>query len=200
MTQPSDNNIDPARAHLRASTRRHTPRIACGLFVMGAILVASLPGCIGYHVGANSLYTPQVRTIHIPIFQSDSFRRHLGERLTEAVVREVELKTPYKVVPRERADTVLSGRIVSDSKTVIAENRYDDPRDLDIGMRVLVSWSNRAGEPIHQGQMITLPQQLWDVTTTTHLTPEVGQSLTTAQQQAIGRIAEQIVSMMEIPW
>lgn len=164
------------------------------------MFLLSLNGCAGYQVGMQSLYTPQVRTIHIPVFQSDSYRRYLGERLTEAVVREVELKTPYKVVPRERADTVLSGRIVRDTKSIVAENRYDDPRNLDISMQVLVSWTNRGGEPIHAGQQIAMPQPLWDVTATSHLTPEVGQSLTTAQQQAINRMAEQIVSMMEIPW
>lgn len=169
--------------------------------LLGLILVvSSVSGCAGYRIGTHSLYTPQVRTVHVPIFQSESFRPHLGERLTEAVVKEIELKTPYKVVPRERADTILSGRLVEDTKSVVAENRYDDVRDLDIGMRVLVNWTNRAGEPIHGGQMIALPQQLWDVSATSHLTPEVGQSLTTAQQHAINRLAEQIVSMMEIPW
>lgn len=168
--------------------------------LLAAALCLSVSGCAGYQVGTRSLYTPQVRTVHVPIFQSDSLRRYLGERLTEAVVKEIELRTPYKVVPRERADTVLSGRIVEDRKEVVAENRYDDPRDLNIGMQVLVNWTNRAGDPIHGGQMLTLPQQLWDVSATSHLTPEVGQSLTTAQQQTISRLAEQIVSMMEVPW
>lgn len=170
------------------------------LVLLAAALCLSVSGCAGYQVGTRSLYTPQVRTVHVPIFQSDSLRRYLGERLTEAVVKEIELRTPYKVVPRERADTVLSGRIVEDRKEVVAENRYDDPRDLNIGMQVLVNWTNRAGDPIHGGQMLTLPQQLWDVSATSHLTPEVGQSLTTAQQQTISRLAEQIVSMMEVPW
>jgi len=159
-----------------------------------------LPGCIGYHLGNQSLYTPQVRTVHVPVFQSDSFRRNLGERLTEAVIKEIELKTPYKVVPRERADTVLSGRLVGESKDVIVESRFDDPRNYDIQMSVLVNWTNRAGEPIHQSQTLMVPDQVWEVSATSALTPEVGQSLTVAQQQAIQRLAEQIVSMMEAPW
>src|SRR6476660_2725748 len=60
--------------------------------------VAFLTGCAGYQLGQRSLYRPDICTVHIPVIQSDSFRRYLGERLTEAVVKEVELRTPYKVV------------------------------------------------------------------------------------------------------
>ncbi|HEY6562999.1 MAG TPA: hypothetical protein VIY86_00755, partial [Pirellulaceae bacterium] len=54
-------------------------------------------GCAGYYLGSPTLYRPDIATIQIPIFESDSYRRFLGERLTEAVVKQVELKTPYKV-------------------------------------------------------------------------------------------------------
>ena len=57
-----------------------------------------LSGCVGYQVGTGSLYAPDVATVYVPMIESDSYRRDLGERLTEAVVKEIELKTPYKVV------------------------------------------------------------------------------------------------------
>ncbi len=159
-----------------------------------------LCGCAGYRFGTQGLYPDYVRTVHVPVFQSESFRRDLGERLTEAVIKEIELKTPYKVVARERAETVLSGRIVDDTKQVIVENFTDDPRDLDIGMRVLVNWTNRAGQPVQPERALNLPAPLWQVSATSHLTPEVGQSLVTAQQAAIVRLAEEIVSTMEAAW
>src|SRR5204862_2122331 len=88
-----------------------------------AILVA-FTGCAGYQIGNRALYRPDIRTVHVPMIQSDSYRRYLGERLTEAVVKEIELRTPYKVVDADSADSVLTVRLVSDSKRVIANNRF----------------------------------------------------------------------------
>src|SRR6188508_556309 len=77
-------------------------------------LVLAFSGCAGYQLGNRSLYRPDIRTVHVPMAVSDSYRRHLGEKLTEAVVKEIELKTPYKIVDSDSADSVLSLRLVSD--------------------------------------------------------------------------------------
>jgi len=69
--------------------------------------------------------------VHVPVIQSDSFRRYLGERLTEAVVKHIELRTPYKVVDSDSADSVLSVRLVSDSKKILSNNRFSEPRDIE---------------------------------------------------------------------
>ena len=50
----------------------------------------ALSGCAGLHVGQQSLYRPEIRTIYVSVFESESFRPNLGERLTEAVVKEIE--------------------------------------------------------------------------------------------------------------
>ncbi|MCG8451014.1 MAG: LPS assembly lipoprotein LptE [Pirellulales bacterium] len=134
------------------------------------------------------------------MIQSESFRRDLGERLTEAVVKEIELKTPFKVVGTPDADSILSARLVSDTKRVIVENQNDDPRALEIGMNAEITWLNRRREPLRAPQTIALPPALLPVGNTSTLVPEAGQSVATAQQQAIERLAEQIVSTMEEPW
>ena len=85
-------------------------------------------GCIGYQVGTGSLYAPDVATVYVPMIDSDSYRRDLGERLTEAVDKEIELKTPYKVVSTPDADSVLSIRLVNDTRRTLVENAFDDPR------------------------------------------------------------------------
>ena len=159
-----------------------------------------LSGCAGYQVGNWSLYPHDVRTVHVPMFDSTSFRRNLGERLTEAVIKEIEEKTPYKVVSRDKADSALTGRIVGEGKRVVVENPYDDPRQLDVDLQVEVCWTDRHGTMIRETATLPLPPELTMVHGTATLVPEVGQSVTTSQQQAIERMAEQIVGMMETPW
>ena len=69
------------------------------LLACAALLVT---GCATYRFGNGTLYAPDVRTVYVPMFQSDSYRTtpsvDVGERLTEAVCKEIEKRTPFKVV------------------------------------------------------------------------------------------------------
>ena len=53
---------------------------------------------------------------------------------------------------------------------------------------------------LRESKSIPLPAEIADVTGTGDVVPEVGQSIATAQQEAICRMAEQIVGLMEKPW
>jgi hypothetical protein len=157
-------------------------------------------GCAGYQIGNQSLYPLEIRTVYVPVFESTSFRRNLGERLTEAVAKEIETSTPYKVVGNPDADSVLSGRIVSETKRVLVPSLSGDAREIQVAMRMEVTWIDRKGRSLRDTQYIPLPEEIADVAGTGDVVPEVGQSITTAQQQAIARMAEQIVGLMEKPW
>ena len=163
-------------------------------------LALALPGCAAYRFGNRSLYRCDIRTVHVPMVQSDSYRRNLGERLTEAIVKEIELKTQYKVVDADSADSVLTARIVSDSKRVLSENRFDEPRDLEADFFVQMSWTDRRGDLIASGTPLPFSPLLVNFSQSASFVPEAGQSMATAQQEAIQRLAEQIVSQMEAAW
>ena len=134
------------------------------------------------------------------MFTSNSFRRNLGERLTEAVVKQIEAKTPYKVVNDPNADSVLSGRIVGETKQVLVPDLTGDARESEINMRVEVTWIDNKGGMLRAPGSLPCPSEIADVSGTGNVVPEVGQSIATAQQQAICRMAEQIVGLMEKPW
>ena len=178
--------------------RRRTISLLARL--LAVLFVSVLAGCAGYQVGTTSLYAPHIRTVYVPMFESESFRRNLGERLTEAVMKQIEDTTPYKVVSTPNADSTLRGRIAAESKRVVVENWYDDPRQLDVDLQVQVDWVDRNGSPIRPAQSIPLAPELVAVSGTAPLFPEIGQSVATAHQQAIQRIAQQVVGMMESPW
>jgi hypothetical protein len=166
---------------------------------LSALLVCLLCGCAGYRMGADSLFPPNVRTVYVPMFESNSFRRNFGERLTEAVVKEIEGKSTMKVVGSPEADSVLTGRILSETKRIAVESPSDGPRQVEVALVVQVTWADRRGD-LMMDEQIPLPPELADVTQSAMLVPEVGQSLATAQQQAIQRMAEQIVGLMEVAW
>ena len=163
-------------------------------------LLALDGGCAGYQLGSYTLYRPDIKTVHVPVFQSDSLRRNLGERLTEAVAKEIELRTPYKVVQSTKADSVLVGRIVLDEKRALVENSFGDLRAVEIGMHVALTWTDRRGNLIGTESSIPISDVTLSINQTASFVPEAGQSMATAQQEAIGKLARQIVSQMESPW
>jgi hypothetical protein len=163
----------------------------------GTLLLA---GCARYQVGSESLYAPDIATVYVPMIESDSYRRDLGERLTEAVIKEVELKTPYKVVSTPDADSILSVRLLGDRRSLLAENSFDDPRLSESAIYTEVSWLNRRRLPMAPPQALAMPPELVGMEATANMVPEVGQSVATSQQQAIERLAQQIVGTMEAPW
>ena len=164
------------------------------------VFLVLLTGCASYRVGNQTLYAPDVRTVYVPMIETNSFRRDLGERLTEAVVKEIELKTPFKVVGTPDADSILSVRMVADTKRVTIENQNDDPRALEMNMAVEITWLNRRRAPLRAPTALALPAEFLPAGNTSTLIPEAGQSVATAQQQALERLAQQIVATMEEPW
>lgn len=157
-------------------------------------------GCARYQVGHASLFRPDVRTVHVPVFECDSLRRGLGERLTEAVVKDIEARTPYKVVASTDADSVLSGRIVAERKRAVAENMYDDVRDLETDMTVEVRWISRRGEMLMQRSAMPFGPLNVTISESSQFFPEAGQSLELAQQEVINQLAREIVGQMEVWW
>jgi hypothetical protein len=187
----------------RLPPRRHSAfRIPHSAFLifLSLIFLSAFSGCAGYQLGNRSLYRPDIRTVHVPVVQSESFRRYLGERLTEAVVKEIELKTPYKVVGADEADSVLTVRLVSDSKRVLSENRFDEPRDIETDFFVQLSWADRRGDVIMSHEDIPAAPLLLNIGQSANFVPEGGQSLATSHHEAIQRLAEQIVGQMELAW
>jgi len=154
------------------------------------------PGCASwqYHVGSASLFRPDIRTVHVPVFRSSTYRRGLGERLTEAVIKQIERVTPYKVVGADSADSTLVGSLSRTTKNVLAENANDMPRNLEVALFVRVQWTGRAGEPLMHS---STPAGVYLSDNATFI-PEGGQSISTAQQKAIDRLAAQIVASMEL--
>src|SRR5438067_2864744 len=128
-----------------------------GLLVLAAV-ACLLPSCesgghftiFGYTTQPN--YDTCIKTVYVPIFQNeiitDSVRRDIEVELTRAVVREIELKTPYKVVSdRCRADTELTGRVVNLNKDVLNRNPLNEIREGQTTLTVEVTWRDlRTGE------------------------------------------------------
>ena len=192
---------NPSRSAKLSPPRQ--PRAAGELVVRGLSHVVGLAGLLliagcGYTVGNG--FNPDVKTVSVPIFENDTFRRGIEVQLTEAVQKEIQKRTPYRLAKGSNADTRLTGRIVQSRKDVLGENQFDDPRELQLALMIVTKWENlRTGEVLAVQEVPLSPTAI-PLTSQTEFAPEVGQSLATGTQDSIDQLARRIVNMMETPW
>jgi hypothetical protein len=99
-----------------------------------------------------SLYRQDVSTVAVPIFQNKTFFRGLEFQLTTAVDQQIEMRTPYKVVDRSVADTVLEGEItdVRTNPTTYSPNTVT-PQEQLLTITVNFTWKEiRTGKVLCQ--------------------------------------------------
>ena len=171
------------------------------------LFILLLPGCahlgyqVGtYQVGSRGLFGQDIRTIYVPIVEADPTRRHLAERLTEAIIKRIEERSPYKVIGRPTADSVLEVRIANKNQRVSLVDSFNDPRQMSGDLTVEVRWRDRRQQDIRQFETLAWGERGTQITASDTMVAEFGHSLLTSEQRQIDRIADQIVGMMELPW
>lgn len=133
---------------------RHSNKTRRALWSILALSVLCLPACTsdghfsiaGYSTQPN--FDNKVATVYVPIFKNVTFRRRLEFDLTKAVIREIELTTPYKVVSDPaKADSVLLGTIRVGNKQLLNRNQQNTIREGQTLMAVELVWKDlRTGE------------------------------------------------------
>ena len=122
------------------------------IFLAPLLLIA---GC-GYQSGAgadsgyhwDSLYRPGVHTVAVPIFRTSDYTRGVEFAVTKAVINQLEANTPYKVVAREKADTILEGEIVRVNVNTISRDSVSGlPQEQLVSIVVSFVWKDlRSGK------------------------------------------------------
>lgn len=185
------------QAHSLENLSRRSALRQLGVGLLGLGGISGLPGC-GYTVGAP--YATDIRTVHVPTFQSADYRRGYELQLTEAVQKQIQMRTPYRLAKEPGADTRLTGRIISIDKRVPNQNQYDDPRELELALGIEVKWEDlRSGQIINQ-ETIPLSGNAAQLLGISTFAPEAGQSLATGTQDVVNALARQVVGLMEVPW
>jgi hypothetical protein len=151
------------------------------------------PGFFGWHFHA-PFDTSEVKTVAV-FFRSQSFRRDIEKQLTEAVEKEITLRTPYKVVGNhEKADSLLSGVINFADKNLVVEAPTNLPRGLNATITIATNWTHNPPTEIESKRIPTV------VSETINFFPEVGDTSVSAFNHVVQSLAKQIVDMMEQPW
>ena len=156
-------------------------------------------GCaeIGTDAGGysnESLFTKEVDSVCLEMFDNRSFRRGVEYELSDALAKRIEVETPYKIISSpDRADTVLSGRIVRVSESALSGERQSGrAMEKEVQLQAVVNWKNlKTGEYLIAGRLVSASATFseWQ-----------NQGFGYASTLAANNLARKIVELMEKEW
>jgi len=157
-----------------------------------AVLCLAAAGCA---YTREPVYPADIRTVAVPIFENRSTYRDVQFDLTEALIKQIELRTPYKVVSPELADTVLRGSVVHVSQNVLSRRRAGGlPQELEMQITAHLEWTDvRSGNVLRSRRGLTATGRYIPAT-------PVGQPLEFARHAAVEHLAQSIVDLMRDDW
>ena len=113
------------------------------LIAVGGIGVAALlAGCSsdptkGYSF--TSSYDTSVRTVAVPMFQNPTYARGLEIELTDAIVKEIQSRTPWRVTTEGTANTTLTGTLTNSQLQQLSYSR-DTGYVQEVGVTLTVDF------------------------------------------------------------
>ncbi|HUT01766.1 MAG TPA: LPS assembly lipoprotein LptE [Phycisphaerae bacterium] len=176
---------------------KSTATVTAGALVLGMLLAA---GCSsdptkGYTL--KSQYPEGIKTVTVPIWHRGKkvYRRGLEMRLTESVVKRLELDTPYKVTDKSRADTELRGTIDLVSQRVLSFNPDSGlPREREITVAVSFTWTD-----LRNGKVLARRTNFRQAGTYISPAP-FGEDFFQGSEDVVNKLAQRIVEQMEADW
>ena len=154
-----------------------------------------LSGCNGFFgYSDESLFPENVNSVCLEMFDNQSFRRGVEYDLSDALAKRIEVETPYKIVSNaDRADTVISGQIISISEYALSTDReIGSILEKEVELRAIVDWKN-----LKTGDLLIDHQE---VRASASYSPYQMQDFKYASSLAANNLARKIVELMERKW
>ncbi|GIL19995.1 MAG: hypothetical protein BroJett041_11090 [Candidatus Jettenia caeni] len=153
------------------------------------LFVIPMGGC-GY--SSKSLLRSNVRSVYIPIFDNDTFRRGFEFDLTKAIRDQILMRTPLNIVNKDEADSVLFGKITNVYENVLIEDTRDNIVESRVTIGLEIRWvDKRTGRVIVERKNIHAPAEF---------IVRRNETLTSASNEAFVRVARSVVEAMQEDW
>ncbi|MHC4584695.1 MAG: LptE family protein [Planctomycetota bacterium] len=152
-------------------------------------------GCAGLNGYSNqSLFPQDIETVYLEMFDNQTFRRGSEYELSDALSKRIEVETPYKIVSsRDRADTIISGQIVSIGESALSTERETGLiLEKEVMLTALVNWKN-----LKTGDLLIDNLSL---SATANYSEYQQQDIKYASNLAANKLARKIVGLMEVKW
>jgi hypothetical protein len=179
----------------RISAIRRRRRL-CGWVNAVTCLLATfaLAGCGRTGYSNDSMFPKDIGSVCLEMFDNQTFRRGVEYDLSDALAKRIETDTPYKIVSsRERADTVISGRIISIAEAVLSSEReLGGVLEKEMEIATMVTWKNlKTGDLLVENEIVRASATYSEYQ---------NQDAKYAYSIAANNLARKIVELMETKW
>ena len=124
------------------------------------LILFGISGC-GYHtLGAATHLPPNVKTLQVPVFATRTDFSGAETAMTEAVIREFETRTRFRVTTHDDADAVLEGTILKQATTPLTYNSStQQTSSFVITIVASVTLTARDGKVLYQNKNYVFREQ-----------------------------------------
>jgi hypothetical protein len=157
--------------------------------MLAALIGLGLLGASGCGYGLGFRPPPGVRTIAVPMFSNNTFplRREVEYEITSALRRELQARTPLRLVSLGEADMAVHGAVIEFHELVIAEGPRDEKVESSLVVTVdLVVEDYRNRTSVRQVVRDVSPFSI-----------QSGETIALARRRALSNLAEKIVLAIE---
>lgn len=159
-------------------------QIACLILIF-----ALISGC-GY--STKSLISRKINSIYIPVFDNDTFRRGLEFELTKAVKDEIMSKTNLRIVQKDNADTILTGKILKVTEGILTQDITDNIVESRLTIYVAIKLEDR-----RTGRVLISESNLKN---SAEFIVKRGETIDSAAEEGLLALAKVIVYHLEDKW
>jgi hypothetical protein len=153
------------------------------------LLLAGAAAACGYTVGPAAPLAGAL-TVRIPVFENRTYRRGVETDLARQIAAVLASRSTIRAVD-EGGDLVVEGTLVEIREDLLSAKEGQVVREsaLFVSAEVTVR-DGRTGEPVVKQRRLTERESF---------VPGIGESLRTARIEALKRLAEDVVDLLEAP-
>jgi hypothetical protein len=167
----------------------HSKKISFRQLACIIALFALISGC-GYTT--KSLISRKINSIYIPIFENDTFRRGLEFDLTSALKDEIMSNTKLRILQKDSADTILTGRIIKVTEGMLSSNVEDNIVESRVTISVYIKLVDR-----RTGRTLVEEENLKQ---SAEFIVKRGENINTASKESLVLLAKEIIFHLEEKW
>lgn len=168
--------------------------------IASMLLMAALAqsGCAGDPTSGystQSIFPTKYTTVAVPVIENQTYFREIGFMLTQALITEIESRTPYKVTSETRADSLLTGRITAVELTSLSQNETTGlDEEVVVGVTIDFEWMDLETDATivlrsnFEGAGLFVP------------TPPSGEYLEIGEVAVVQQLASDMVDEMQAAW
>lgn len=179
-------------------SRSHRRWGGCAACIAAVSIVAGFGGCAtdpngGYAFA--STHDMTVDSVYVPMFYNETFTHGIESQLTDSIIKQLKVATPWKVTSESTAQTTLTGRITGSRLSALSIGRVSGMvQEQAVILTIEFEWRD------NRTQKVLVRRKNFTASEIFVPSQGVGERLDAGQDGAIQKLARNVVEELRTAW